>query len=63
MCEPFMTWGTDMQAEKPLWISSQQGASIWAAADIPMYMHTFEYLARRALLAWWRSLAGQEATP
>jgi hypothetical protein len=57
MCEPPMTWGTDVQVEKPPWISSQQGASVWAAADIPMYLHTFEYLARGALLAWWRSLA------
>jgi hypothetical protein len=57
MCEPPMTWGTDVQVEKPPWISSEQGASVWAAADIPMYLHTFEYLARGAILAWWRSLA------
>jgi hypothetical protein len=62
MCEPPMTWGTDVPTEKPPWISSQDGASVeygasvWAAEDIPMYLHTFEYLARGALLAWWRSL-------
>jgi hypothetical protein len=58
-----MTWGADVPVEEPPWLSSQhgasvqQGASVWAAADIPMYLHTFEYLARGALLAWWRSLA------
>lgn len=57
MCEPPMTWGTDIPVEQPPWVSSQQGASVWAAADIPMYMHTFEYLARGALLGWWCSLA------
>ena len=57
MCEPPMTWGGDVPVEKPPWISSQQGASVWAAADIPMYLHTFEHLARGSLLAWWRSLA------
>jgi hypothetical protein len=57
MCEPPMTWGTDVQVEKPPWITSQHGGSVWAAADIPMYLHTFEYLAREALLGWWRGLA------
>ena len=62
MCEPPIAWGTDVPVERPPWLSSQhgvsvqQGASVWAAEDIPMYMHTFEYLARGALLAWWRSL-------
>ncbi len=57
MCEPPLTWGTDIPVEKPPWISAQQGASAWVAEDIPMYLHTFEYLARGALLAWWGSLA------
>jgi hypothetical protein len=62
MCEPPITWGSDVPVEKPPWLSSQhgvsveQGASAWAAEDIPMYLHTFEYLARGALLTWWRSL-------
>lgn len=28
----------------------------WARADLPMPLHTFEYIARGALLRWWDSL-------
>lgn len=52
MCEPPMPWSTDVPDEKPPWLWSQHGASTWAAKDIPMYPHIFEYLARQALLRW-----------
>jgi hypothetical protein len=29
----------------------------WAAKDMPMLLHTFEYIVRHALLRWWRSIA------
>lgn len=57
MCESPMPWSTDVPDEKPPWPWSQHGASTWTAKDIPMYLHTFEYLAHKALLRWWGSLA------
>jgi hypothetical protein len=33
-----------------------RGDNMWAAQDLPMHLHTFEYIVRRALLGWWRSL-------
>lgn len=38
-----------------LWGGGQaSGGGSWSAEDIPMYLHTFEYLARGALLSWWK---------
>ena len=34
------------------------GGGTWLAKDIPILFHTFEYMARHALLKWWR-----EGTP
>ncbi len=30
---------------------------VWMSDDLPMTLHTFEYIARGALLNWWSSLA------
>jgi hypothetical protein len=35
-------------------ISSRGG--IWKAEDLPMYLHMFEYIARNAILNWWKSV-------
>lgn len=57
MCEPPAPCSTDALDENPLWLWSQHGASTWAAKNIPMYLHMFEYLVREALIRWWSSLA------
>jgi len=36
--------------------ASGQGAS-WLAKDLPMFLNTFEYLVRGALLNWWKEAA------
>lgn len=56
MCEPAMTWGTEIPVEKPPWKSSSTGFATWAAEDVPMFLHTFEYIVRSVLLAWWKAL-------
>jgi hypothetical protein len=33
--------------------------SVWVARDLPMLLHTFEYIARKALLKWWESMAAR----
>lgn len=29
---------------------------VWVSKDMPMLIHTFEYIARNALIAWWESM-------
>ena len=58
MCEPAQHFGP---GSPPIEVGttglaqSAPGGS-WAKKDLPISMHTFHYLARRALLAWWDSL-------
>jgi hypothetical protein len=40
--------------EKPLGDSSEAGGT-WLEKHIPILFHTFEYIARAALLNWWKS--------
>jgi hypothetical protein len=42
--------------EKPSGLASGTGTHKWEAKDIPIHLHTFEYMARGALLRWWDSL-------
>lgn len=47
-------------AEKPPGLAFGVGIHQWAAKDIPIYLHTFEYLVRGALLRWWASSCPQQ---
>jgi hypothetical protein len=60
MCEPPRRLDLDWTArtEKPWGKAVSMGGGTWIADDIPILFHTFEYLARHALLKWWR-----EGTP
>jgi hypothetical protein len=42
--------------EKPTNTAMMTLGSTWAAKDLPMYLHVFEYIVRNALLKWWNSL-------
>lgn len=33
------------------------GSNYWPSTSVPMNLHTFEYIVRHALLAWWRQMA------
>lgn len=57
MCEPPCrdeTW--DAVAEKPIGLATSYRGGRWLAKDTPMLLHTFEYIARNALNAWWASM-------
>ena len=32
------------------------GGGVWLEEDIPLLLHTFEYITRETLLSWWRSM-------
>lgn len=44
-----------MAVEIPAYTYSALGA-VWNKDDMPMLLHTFEYITRHVLLNWWRSL-------
>lgn len=44
-------------AERPIGLATSVGSGTWLAKDTPMLLHTFEYIARNALIAWWTSMA------
>ncbi len=41
--------------EKPIGSYGMQGGS-WNKKDLPMYIHVFEYVARNAIINWWKSI-------
>jgi hypothetical protein len=44
-------------AEIPIGFAMHEGGGIWLAEDVPLLLHTFEYIVRSALLGWWRRAA------
>ena len=42
--------------ERPSSISAAAAGAVWQAKDLPMYLHTFAYITRGALLNWWFSV-------
>ena len=60
MCHPpryfeFEEW--QAYNEVPLGLASYSLGGVWMAKDLPIMFHTFEYIARNALLQWWRSIS------
>ncbi len=43
--------------EKPIGLGHSIGVHVWQEEDIPILFHTFEYIARNALNAWWAEIA------
>jgi hypothetical protein len=41
--------------ERPVAGAASAGGGVWLQKDMPMYLHSFEYIARKVLQAWWSS--------
>jgi hypothetical protein len=57
MCQPPYrepTWPT--YTERP-WGDISTSGAVWLEEDLPLLLHTFEYITRETLLNWWHSLA------
>lgn len=59
MCAPPMLGG--FYHERPPGLASGTNDAAWLAADLPMLLHVFEYVARNAILSWWDSRTAQQA--
>jgi len=59
MCQPPAKYEASWLAveERPTPKAVSVAGGTWLERDMPMLLHTFEYIARRALNAWWSSLA------
>ena len=58
MCEPpYSDESWDAPAETPLGLAAHRMGGVWVAKDMPLLLHTFEYMVRRVLLKWWATLA------
>lgn len=43
--------------EAPLGMTAAAKGGSWEAKEMPMLLHTFEYIVRGCLLKWWASIA------
>jgi hypothetical protein len=48
--------------EIPLGVAVSSMGGVWVAKDVPMLLHTFEYITRHALLKWWNSVVIQSSS-
>jgi hypothetical protein len=46
--------------EKPFALATSSLGGVWLAKDVPMLFCFFEYIARHALLNWWREGAPEQ---
>jgi hypothetical protein len=51
----------DAPEERPLAGAAQTLGGTWTRSDLPMHLHTFEYILRGSLLKWWRDLPTEPA--
>jgi hypothetical protein len=62
MCQPPFPLGLAIPAERPTALAASESGGTWLARDTPIFFHTFEYIARAALLEWWRRGAPKDST-
>jgi hypothetical protein len=55
MCFPPMGVG-GVPDERSLGGGIQALGGTWTGEDLPMFLHIFDYIVRKSLVAWWRSL-------
>jgi len=58
MCWPPRSHGEPpVLEERPTGIAAGGGGGVWLAEDMPLSLHTFAYIVRGALVAWWKKMA------
>ena len=57
MCSPPMPAGEKGEVEEIFSaLSASMKGSVWLAKDVPITLNTFEYIARNAILNWWKEM-------
>ncbi|GEO92174.1 hypothetical protein [Kocuria flava] len=52
-----------LPSETPVGMSAAAKGGSWMAQDMPMLLHTFEYIVRGSILNWWTRTARKNMTP
>jgi hypothetical protein len=61
MCDaPIRLEAREASSERPLGSAAGSSGGTWLAEDIPMLLHTFEYITRGTLLNWWKSISDNQ---
>ena len=55
MCRPPRKEGKSYW-EKPIGLATHGKGATWNIKDTPMHLNTFEYIARNAIINWWKSM-------
>jgi hypothetical protein len=64
MCTPpGCLQGWEAPSETMTSIGTHQNGSTWLKKDVPFHLHIFEYIARSAILDWWRRSAAPANDP
>jgi len=42
--------------ERPAGLATSSHNAVWTQKDLPMLLHTFEYVVRNSIINWWKSL-------
>jgi hypothetical protein len=58
ICEPPVGDSNEF-AERPAGLASSMKGGAWLNEDLPMYLQTFEYIGRHAILNWWKSVVSE----
>jgi hypothetical protein len=58
LCRPVVNPANrSVPSERPIELAASERGGVWVAKDLPMYLHTFEYIARTAMVTWWQRAA------
>ena len=58
LCRPVLNPANpSVPAERPIELAASDRGGVWVARDLPLYLHTFEYIARNAIVTWWERAA------
>jgi len=64
MCQrPHQAQGWEVPAEAPVEGTYRNAYGVWKRENTPMFLHTFEYIVRGALLKWWDSMVPASESP
>ena len=59
MCLPATMIDRGIYAEFPIGIATATKGGVWRSEDTPISFHIFEYIARNAVLNWWKHAASE----
>jgi hypothetical protein len=64
MCDaPDVLPGSEACAERPTGLAIGAMGGQWLTKDLPLFLSTFEYMVRGALLKWWQGMADEIPRP